>query len=236
MTDHPVVTNSEWLNARTQLLAKEKEFTQLRDELAREIRELPWERVEKEYVFNGPSGKESLADLFAGRSQLLVYHFMLGADTAEGCPACSLLADHYDPSIAHLNQRDVTFVTVSRGNYASLEAYKKRMGWNFKWVSSEHNDFNWDYKVSFTSEDVEKGEVSYNYSTDSAFQMRELPGLSVFFKDTDGSIYHTYSTYSRGLDTFMGIYRFLDIVPKGRDESDLPFPMAWVRRHDSYDD
>jgi predicted dithiol-disulfide oxidoreductase (DUF899 family) len=236
MTGHRIVSSEEWLEARKELLEKEKEFSRLRDEMGQQIRDLPWERVGKEYVFDGPDGKESLSDLFAGRSQLLVYHFMFGPDDSEGCPACSLVADHYEPTIIHLKQRDVTLVTVSRAPLDKLQAYRKRMGWSFKWVSSQDNDFNWDYHVSFKPQDVEKNNIYYNYSKGNAFQMSELQGLSVFFKDEDGAVFHTYSTYARGLDTFLGVYRFLDIVPKGRDEAELPFSMAWVRRHDGYED
>ena len=196
MTEKNIVTHDEWIKARKELLAKEKEFSRLRDELSQQIRQLPWERVEKEYVFDGPDDKESLSDLFDGRSQLIVYHFMFGEDWNEGCPACSMLADHYDPAIIHLNQRDVTMVTVSRGPLAKLQAFKKRMGWNFKWVSSLENDFNSDFHVSFTPEKIEKKEVYYNYGFNNAFQMPELPGISVFYKEADGVIYHTYSTYA----------------------------------------
>jgi predicted dithiol-disulfide oxidoreductase (DUF899 family) len=234
VTIHRVVTSDEWEAARKELLQKEKEFTQLRDELSQQIRELPWHKVEKEYVFDAPDGKETLAELFCERSQLLVYHFMFGPDWDEGCPACSLCADHYDPSIVHLNQRDVTMVTVSRAPLEKLDAYKERMGWEFKWVSSLGNDFNWDFRVSFTSEQIDRNEVYYNYGFDNDFQLPELPGLSVFYKDEDGTVFHTYSTYARGLDSILGVYRLLDVVPKGRDEAELPYPMAWVRRHDRY--
>ena len=236
MTKRRVVTSGEWEAARKELLKKEKEFTRLREKLSQQIRELPWEKVEKEYVFNGPDGKETLADLFCGRSQLLVYHFMFGPDWEEGCPACSLCADHYDPSIVHLNQRDVTMVTVSRAPLEKLQAYKERMEWKFKWVSSLGNDFNWDYHVSFTPEQIDRKEVYYNYGLANSFQFEELPGLSVFYTDDDGLVFHTYSTYARGLDSFLGVYRLLDVVPNGRDEAKLPYPMAWIRRHDRYGD
>lgn len=235
MTKHRIVSSGEWLEARKELLRKEKEFTRLRDELSQQIRDLPWEKVEKTYTFQTPDGERSLADLFEGRSQLLVYHFMFGPGATEGCPACSLLADHYDPLVPHLNQRDVTFVTISRGPLQSLEAYKQRMGWTFEWVSSEPCDFNRDYHVSSDPNETEAENLEYNYSQENSFQMPDLPGLSVFARDEEGGVYHTYSTYARGLDTFLGVYRFLDVVPKGRDEEGLPFSMAWVRRHDTYE-
>jgi predicted dithiol-disulfide oxidoreductase (DUF899 family) len=232
--DHPVVSNEEWLQARRELLGTEKELTRLRDELGQKIRDLPWRRVEKNYVFDGPDGKESLSDLFAGRSQLLIYHFMFGPDWDDGCPACSLLADHYDPSIVHLNHRDVTMITVSRAPLDKLQAYKQRMGWGFKWVSSGACDFNGDFNVSFTPEQLKNDDVFYNYDTQNSFKMEDMPGISVFTKDADGTIYHTYSSFARGLETFLGVYRLLDIAPKGRDEADLQFGMAWIRRHDNY--
>jgi predicted dithiol-disulfide oxidoreductase (DUF899 family) len=234
MADHQIVSSEEWLQKRRALLEKEKEFTRLRDEMSRQIRELPWERVEKDYVFDGPDGSESLSDLFDGRSQLLVYHFMFGPDATEGCPACSLVADHYDPLATHLEQRDVTLVTISRAPLAKLQAYQERMGWTFKWVSSQGSDFNFDYRVSFQPEDVESRNIEYNYGKGNAFQMSDLQGLSVFAKNESGEVFHTYSTYARGLDTYLGVYRFLDIVPKGRDEGELPFSMSWVQRHDCY--
>ncbi len=229
-----IVSNESWLAARRELLSQEKEFTRLREELAQKRRSLPWRRVEKEYVFEGQDGPESLSDLFAGRSQLIVYHFMLGPDWTEGCPACSLLADHYEPAIVHLAQRDTTLVTVSRGSLSSLDAFKRRMGWDFKWVSSMGNDFNWDYRVSFSPEEIERKEMDYNYTLQH-FPEPEAPGLSVFYKDEEGRIFHTYSTFARGLDVFIGAYNFLDLVPKGRDEAGLPFTMAWVRHHDRYE-
>ena len=234
MKDHQVVPGEEWLRARKELLAREKEFTRLRDEVSRLRCDLPWEQVEKEYVFDGPGGKETLGDLFDGRSQLIVYHFMFDPDWTEGCKSCSLLADHYDPSIVHLEQRDVTMVTVSRAPLETLESFKTRMGWKFKWVSSLENEFNWDYDVSFKPEDLETG-VCYNYGT-QAFPVTEAPGISVFYKDSDGNIFHTYSSFSRGLDIFIGAYNLLDIVPKGRDEESLTYGMEWVRHHDRYDD
>ena len=233
MAQHRVVAHDEWVAARKALLEKEKAFTRERDELNRRRRELPWERVEKAYVFDGPDGEETLAGLFAGRSQLVVYHFMFGPDWDEGCKSCSFLADHYAPAVVHLAQRDVTLVTVSRAPLASIEAFRERMGWRFKWVSSLRSDFNRDYQVSFTPEDVAGGEVTYNYAA-TAFPMTEAPGLSVFCNDRSGGVFHTYSTYARGLDTFIGAYHLLDVAPKGRDEDGLAFSMEWVRHHDRY--
>jgi predicted dithiol-disulfide oxidoreductase (DUF899 family) len=227
-----VVSQDQWLAARKQLLKKEKEFTKLRDELSHERRELPWAKVEKQYTFQGPKGRETLAQLFDGRSQLIVYHFMLGPGWKEGCPSCSFLADHFNPSVVHLAQRDVTFLAVSRAPLPEIEVFKKRMGWNFKWVSSSGSDFNYDYKVSFTKDQVAKRERIYNFETQ--FPGEELPGASVFYKNADGEIFHTYSTYARGLDILIGAYNFLDLTPKGRDEAGLPHGMAWVRHHDRY--
>jgi predicted dithiol-disulfide oxidoreductase (DUF899 family) len=227
-----VVSQADWQDARIALLIREKEFTRLRDELSRERRELPWEKVGKSYTFQGPKGKETLAELFDGRSQLIVYHFMLGPGWKEGCPSCSFLADHFNPAVVHLAQRDVTFLAVSRAPLPEIEAFKKRMGWGFKWVSSSGSDFNFDYKVSFTKEQVAKGEKLYNFETQLPGE--ELPGASVFHKNEAGEIFHTYSTYSRGLDIFLGAYHFLDITPKGRNEEGLPHGMAWVRHHDRY--
>jgi predicted dithiol-disulfide oxidoreductase (DUF899 family) len=228
-----VVPQSEWLAARTALLKKEKEFTRLRDELSRQRRELPWERVTKKYVFDGPNGKETLADLFAGKSQLIVYHFMFGPGWEQGCQSCSLLSDHFDGSIPHLAARDVSFVVVSRAPLDQIEAFKKRMGWNFKWVSSFGSDFNYDYHVSFTKDEIAKGEMNYNYGAQK-FPSEEGPGASVFYKDAAGDVFHTYSTYARGLDMMIGAYNWLDLAPKGRDEDGLAFTMAWVRHHDRY--
>jgi len=235
MANQNAVTREEWLVARKEHLVKEKEFTRLRDELSKQRRELPWVRVDKEYLFEGLNGKESLAGLFAGRSQLLVYHFMFGPDWEEGCPSCSFWADNYDGIIQHLSHRDVTMVTISRAPLDQLQAYRKRMGWGFKWVSSFDNDFNHDYHVSFTEEDLEKGETYYNYSMRKGGGA-EAPGISVFYKDENGDVFHTYSSYSRGLDMLNGAYHLLDLVPKGRDEAEFNFPMAWVRRHDVYED
>jgi predicted dithiol-disulfide oxidoreductase (DUF899 family) len=231
---HPkVVSHAEWLAARKELLAKEKQFTRLRDELSRQRREMPWEKVEKTYVFDGTKGKESLADLFDGRGQLMIYHFMLGPAWSAGCPSCSYLADHFDGPSIHLANRDVTFAVISRAPIAEIEAFKKRMGWKFHWASSFASDFNYDYHVSFSAEERAKGKVYYNYAL-MEFPSEEGPGLSVFAKDANGDIFHTYSSYARGLDIFVGAYNFLDHVPKGRDEEGLAHSMAWVRHHDRY--
>jgi len=227
------VPQAEWLAARKVLLSKEKEFTRLRDELSRRRRELPWEKVEKQYVFDGPGGTESLGDLFGGKSQLIIYHFMFGPEWKEGCPSCSLLSDHIDGSVAHLNARDVTLLAVSRAPLPQIEAFKKRMGWRFKWVSSYGNDFNRDYHVSFTKDEVAKHEMYYNYVMQE-FPSEEGPGTSVFYKDQAGKIFHTYSSYGRGLDMMIGAYNWLDVAPKGRDEDALAYTMAWVRHHDKY--
>jgi predicted dithiol-disulfide oxidoreductase (DUF899 family) len=234
MQPHKVVSRAEWLAARKAHLAQEKKFSKARDELARQRRELPWVKVEKQFVFDAPGGKESLSDLFAGRNQLIVYHFMFGPGWEQGCPSCSLLADHFDGAVVHLAQRDVTFLAVSRAPLPQIEAFKKRMGWKFKWVSSFENDFNRDYHVSFTKDEMDKGEVYYNYAL-TKFPSEEAPGASVFAKDAGGTIFHTYSTYGRGLDILIGAYNYLDLVPKGRDEDALPWSMAWVRHHDRYE-
>jgi predicted dithiol-disulfide oxidoreductase (DUF899 family) len=228
------VSHDEWLAARRQFLEKEKEFTRLRDELSRLRRELPREMIDKKYFFEGPRGKETLADLFDGRSQLVVYHFMFGPGWSEGCPSCSYLSDHFDGMTIHLAHRDVTFAVISRATYAEIAAFKKRMGWRFPWLSSFGSDFNYDYHVSFAKEDGDKGAVKYNY-TEMNFPSEEGPGLSVFQKDADGQIYHTYSTFARGLDILVGTYNVLDLVPKGRDEEGLAHSMAWVRHHDKYE-
>ncbi len=236
MTEHhSVVPHDAWIEARQQLLAKEKAFNRLRDELSAERRALPWERVDKAYVFDGPGGRQSLADLFDGRSQLVVYHFMLGPDWKEGCKSCSFWADNFNGIDVHLAHRDVTFLAVSSAPLPRIEAFRQRMGWNFKWVSSAGSDFNHDYHVSFSPEELEKGDIYYNYTWRKS-SLTELPGFSVFYKADDGAIYHTYSTYARGLDMMNGAYHVLDLVPKGRDEADLSHAMSWVRLHDSYED
>jgi len=228
-----VVSAAEWLAARKELLTREKEFTRLRDELSRRRRELPWEKVDKSYVFDGPKGKETLSDLFAGRSQLIVYHFMFGPGWKEGCPSCSFLADNFDGARIHLEQRDTTLAVISRATLPEIEAFKKRMGWRFHWVSSFGSDFNPDYQVSATQEEQAGGKVYYNYSL-GEFPSEERPGASVFYKNESGEIFHTYSTYARGLDILLTTYNFLDMTPKGRDEDSLPHTMAWVRHHDKY--
>jgi predicted dithiol-disulfide oxidoreductase (DUF899 family) len=235
MNTHQVVSKDQWIAARRALLAKEKELTHLRDEIARQRRELPWEKVEKDYLFDSPQGKVKLADLFGGCSQLIVYHFMFGPDWSEGCPSCSYLMDHVDGAIPHLAARDASLVLVSRAPLAKIEAFKKRMGWHFRWVSSFGSDFNYDYHVSFKPHDVARGEVDYNYAVEP-FPSEEGPGVSVFFKDpSTGEIFHTYSVYARGLDPLVGTYTLLDMVPKGRDEDHLEFSMSWLRHHDRYD-
>jgi len=235
MQNHKVVLKEEWLVARKEHLAKEKEFTRLRDHLSQERRDLPWVKVEKEYLFDGPNGKESLPDLFQGRSQLIVYHFMYGPDWEEGCPSCSFWADNFNGIVIHLNHRDISLVAVSRAQLGKLEAYKKRMGWNFKLVSSFGSDFNRDYNVSFTSDEMAKAEMFYNFQI-SKFPSEEAPGISVFYKNQQGDVFHTYSCYSRGLDMLNGAYHYMDLVPKGRDEDTLPHSMSWLRRHDQYRD
>jgi predicted dithiol-disulfide oxidoreductase (DUF899 family) len=229
-----IVSEAEWLVARKDLLAREKEFTRQRDALSAARRQLPMVKIDKEYVFDGPDGKKTLADLFDGRSQLIVYHFMFGPGWEEGCKSCSYLADHFDGANWHLPHRDVTFAVISRAPLSEFEPYKRRMGWCFKWVSSHGNDFNFDYHVSFTKDDEAKGKVYYNYGM-GEFMSDELPGLSVFYKDAKGDIFHSYSTYARGLDILVGAYNFLDLVPKGRGENPES-TMDWVRRHDEYAD
>jgi predicted dithiol-disulfide oxidoreductase (DUF899 family) len=228
-----VVGQAEWLAARKELLRKEKEFTRLRDELSGGRRELPWEKVETQYVFDGPKGKVTLADLFGGRSQLIIYHFMFGPGWKEGCPSCSLVADTIDGAAVHLAARDTTLMAVSRAILPEIEAFKKRMGWRFSWVSSNGNTFNRDYHVSFSKEEMAQGKAYYNYES-NGFPSEEAPGASVFFKNRTGEIFHTYSTFGRGLDMLIGAYNYLDFTPKGRDEDGLPYTMAWVRHHDRY--
>lgn len=234
MTSHVTVSHEVWVEARKALLLKEKELSHLREELSAARRDMPWEKVEKDYVFTGPGGQENLADLFEGRDQLIIYHFMYGPDWDEGCKSCSFMADHFDPAIVHLNQRSVTMVVASNAPLDKLEAFRKRMRWSFKWLSAIGSSFNQDYQVTFSQEEVDSGSVHYNYK-DQSFPMTEAPGLSVFMKDDEGAIYHTYSTYARGLDPMLTTYQYLDLVPKGRDEGRLPFPMSWIGLHDSYD-
>lgn len=230
-----IVSPEDWLSDRKSLLEQEKAFTRARDALSAARRALPWTRVEKDYVFTAPDGRKSLADLFDGRDQLMVYHFMLGPDWKQGCKACSYLADHFDPAVIHLAHRDVSFVSVSRAPLDQIIPFKERMGWSFPWVSSFESDFNRDFHVSFDQAEMDAGEIYYNYRQTS-FPEAEAPGLSVFAKGDDGAVYHTYSTYGRGLDIFITAYNFLDHAPKGRDEQDLPYGMDWVRHHDRYDD
>jgi predicted dithiol-disulfide oxidoreductase (DUF899 family) len=228
-----VVPHDEWIAARKEFLKKEKDFTRQRDEISRLRRALPWEKVEKNYEFQTPTGNVSLSDLFGGRSQLVIYHFMLGPGWKEGCPSCSYISDHFDGMTIHLANRDVTLAVVSRAPIAEIESFKHRMGWKFRWVSSNASDFNFDYQVSQTPEEAGKKQVYYNYEM-MEFPAEERPGLSVFAKDASGAIFHTYSSYARGLDILVGAYNFLDLVPKGRDEVGLKHSMAWVRHHDKY--
>jgi predicted dithiol-disulfide oxidoreductase (DUF899 family) len=228
--DHPVVSHEAWLAARTAFLAKEKEFTKLRDELSEQRRELPWEKVEKSYRFEGPQGKQTLAELFGKRSQLMVYHFMFAPEWDEGCEHCSFWADNFNGIDVHLQHRDVSFVAISRAPLAKLEAFKKRMGWNFRWLSSGGSDFNYDFQASFKPEDIKKQSVLYNYRKID-FDMTDREGVSAFIKDEKGQIFHTYSTYARGIDLLNGAYNFLDLAPKGRDEHG-----PWLEFHDHYKD
>jgi predicted dithiol-disulfide oxidoreductase (DUF899 family) len=233
-THHHVVPGDLWVAERKALLAREKELVHLRDEIARARRALPWERVAKDYIFDAPGGRRSLADLFAGRRQLLVQHFMFGPGWEQGCPSCSYMADHTDGMTVHLAHRDVSFVAVSRAPLADIERFKARMGWKFRWVSSAANDFNKDFHVSFGPEDRVEGAVYYNYAM-TRFPNTEAPGISVFCKDDAGEVFHTYSTFGRGVEVMMGTYNMLDLVPKGRDERDVPNKMEWVRHHDRYE-
>jgi len=236
MNNYNVVTQKEWLAARKNLLVKEKEFSRLRDELTSTRQAMPWEKVDKEYRFHGLDGEETLADLFNGLNQLIIYHFMFDPEWNEGCKSCSFVADHYAPTIVHLAHRDVTLVTVSRAPLEKLEAFKQRMDWDFKWVSSLGSDFNHDFDVTFTQKEIEQSTASYNYREGVSFPVTEAPGISVFYKDPNGTVYHTYSAYSRGLENFIGAYTLLDIVPKGRDEDSLAYGMEWLRHKDRYDD
>jgi predicted dithiol-disulfide oxidoreductase (DUF899 family) len=231
---HNVVSDVEWTQARKALLAKEKELTRQHDALSAERRALPWRKIETDYVFDGPGGRLTLAELFDGRSQLLVYHFMFSPDWEAGCSSCSMAADHMDSSLIHVIHRDVTLTAVSRAPLAKIEAFKKRMGWRFPWVSSFGSDFNRDYHVSFTREEIANGHAMYNFDSVS-FGEVEAPGASVFYKDSHGDVFHTYSSYGRGLEWLIGAYSYLDLVPKGRDEANLAHPMSWVRHHDRYE-
>ena len=235
MQPHQIVSRDEWLAARKQLLIKEKELTRLRDQLSAERRALPWVKVETPYVFDGPHGKETLADLFDGRSQLIVKHFMFGPDWPEACVGCSFESDHVGGALAHLEHHDVTYVAVSRAPLAKIEAFKRRMGWRFKWVSSLDNNFNYDFHVSFTPEQRATGEMYYNYDT-RPFQSEEMSGRSVFYKDAAGNAFHTYSSFGRGGEIHLGTYQYLDITPKGREETINGNMTDWVRHHDKYGD
>ena len=228
----PVVSHAEWLERRRQLLVKEKEFTRLRDQLSAELRELPWEKVEKAYSFSTSSGPQSLADLFDGQAQLIVYHFMFDPSWDAGCKSCSFWADNFDGIDVHLRHRDTNFVAISRAPLEKIQAYQKRMGWQFSWVSSFGSTFNFDYGVSFTPEEVELG-GQYNYTHRKPFGTESV-GISVFAKGDDGDVFHTYSCYSRGVDIFNTAYHFLDVTPKGRNEGGRN--QFWVRRHDEYDE
>lgn len=235
MESNSIATPDQWLTARRELLLKEKELTRLQDQVNKQRRELPRVKVDKEYVFDTPTGKRTLAQLFDGRSQLFVQHFMLGPGKKAGCVGCSFFADHVDGANVHLRHRDVTFVAVSRAPLAEIEAYRKRMGWRFQWVSSSGNDFNYDYQASFKKEDLAKGKVYYNYEMTDA-STEDLPGISVFYKDETGAVYHTYSAYARGDERGIGTYMFLDLTPKGRQEDGPNYNlMDWVKRHDEYE-
>lgn len=230
---HPIVSRDEWLSRRKALLTREKELTRLHDEIARERRALPWVRIDRDYVFDAPEGRRGLADLFEGRHQLLVQHFMFAPGWEQGCPSCSFMADHIDGARAHLEHRDVSYVAVSRAPLAEIERFRRRMGWQFRWVSSHGSDFNRDFGVSFTPEELARGQVPYNYGT-QPFMGEEAPGISVFYRDDAGTVFHAYSTYGRGLEVMMGTYGLLDLMPRGRDEADVPNKMEWVRHHDRY--
>jgi len=233
IADHPTATREDWLAARLELLQAEKELSRLSDQVARKRRALPWLRVDKQYVFDTQDGPRSLAELFDGRRQLLVQHFMLGPGWPQGCPSCSFMADHNDGMNPHLAHRDVTLLAVSRAPLAEIQCFRERMGWQFPWASSHGSDFNYDFRVSFTPEDKASGQPVYNFDTQS-FQGEEAPGISVFYKDDAGDIFRTYSTYGRGVEVMMGTYALLDLVPKGRDEREVPYKMEWVRHHDRY--
>jgi predicted dithiol-disulfide oxidoreductase (DUF899 family) len=234
LSPHAVVSQERWLAERKALLAHEKELTRLRDQIARERRALPWVRIEKDYAFDTTEGRRTLAELFAGRRQLVVQHFMFGPDWTEGCRSCSFMADHTDGMTAHLAQRDIGFVAVSRGPLAELQRFRRRMGWQFTWVSSAGGEFNHDFHVSFTPQEQARGEVHYNYTT-QPFVSEELPGLSVFVRDDAGTVFHTYSTFGRGVESMMGTYQLIDLTPRGRDEQDVPNKMHWLRHHDRYE-
>ena len=234
MKNNRIVSQAEWLEARQEHLKKEKEFTRLRDELSAERRRLPWVKVDQPYVFEGPKGRQTLADLFDGSSQLMIYHFMLGPDWKEGCASCSFLSDHIDGALIHLKHRDVKLMAVSRAPYSQIQPFKKRMGWKFDWVSSFGSEFNYDYQASHTPQAISNNTAYYNYGL-LEFPVEETHGISVFYKDESGQVFHTYSSYARGCDMLVSTYHYLDLAPKGRDEEPLEFTMAWVRHHDRYD-
>lgn len=233
MDKQRVGTKGEWLSERKALLEDEKEFLRLRDSISAKRRQLPWVPVDQDYIFNTKDGNTSLTDLFASHSQLIIYHFMYGANWEEGCPSCSLWMDGVNGAITHFAARDAAFAVVSNAEISLLDSYRQRMGWQFNWVSSSDNTFSFDYNVSFSEKQKENGTVEYNFRP-SDTSMTELPGISVFAKGDDGVVYHTYSTYSRGLDNMNVIYQYLDLLPKGRDEEELEFTMAWVKRKDQY--
>lgn len=234
-TNAKIVSREEWLVARKELLTKEKQLTSQYDEVSRQRRELPWVKVHKKYVFDSPDGEVTLAELFDGRSQLIVSHFMMGPGWQEGCVGCSFRSDHVEATLVHLQHHDVSLVTISRAPLAEIEAFKQRMGWRFKWVSSYRNDFNYDYRVSFTEEEIATGKVEYNYAV-SDFVSEDLSGLSVFYKDESDDVYHTYSTYARGDEKVVSTYMYLDLTPNGRNETGPRFNLTdWVRHHDRYD-
>ena len=244
MTTHEVVSKDEWLKARKRLLAKEKEFTRMRDQLSAERRALPWLRIDKDYSFDGPNGRETLVQLFGDRSQLVVYHFMFAPEWDVGCKSCSFWADNFNGITAHLRARDVAFAAISRAPFAKLKGFAKRLGWTFKWVSSDESDFNYDFEVSFRPDALARGEATYNFAKLSSFRSRgvvlnmtpsDMPGISVFAKDESGAVFRTYSTYGRGLDMMNTAYHYLDLVPKGRDEAGQAHTMAWVKLRDLYD-
>jgi predicted dithiol-disulfide oxidoreductase (DUF899 family) len=235
MTNHMAVSRDKWLEVRLDLLAAEKDLTRRSDQVAQLRRQLPWVRIDKQYVFDGPDGRQSLADLFDGRCQLLVQHFMLAPGWEQGCPSCSFMADHVDGMTIHLAHRDVTFVAISSAPLAEIERFRRRMGWQFKWVSSYGTDFNYDFAVSFTPEEVATGRIDYNYGKWS-LTGEEWPGVSAFYRDDAGDVFHTYSSYGRGVEVMMGTYRMLDLTPKGRSErDDTMYKMEWVRHHDRYE-
>jgi len=234
--NHPIASPEQWLTQRLQLLAREKELTRLHDEIARERRALPWMRMPRRYLFDTPQGRRTLSELFEGKRQLVVQHFMFAPGWEEGCKSCSFMADHADGMLAHLAQRDIAFTAISRAPLAEIERFRARMGWRFSWASSHGSDFNADFGVSFTGVQMSTGEVAYNYRM-QPFPHEEAPGISVFYKDeASGEVFHTYSCYGRGVEAMMGTYLLVDMVPKGRDEEQLAYPMAWVRHHDRYEE